>query len=764
MSHDFPWDRSANVIEIEPRDGRFASAVLRQEAGNYLAVVSSASEARRLEERHPELRGHLAVADCRRSLRRNNADVLVLNGASRLSTGYWRAIRHAEWIAVPLTLHPLTGGAWAAGMVRWMRRRLDPARLVEVDGASRRLLVWRNRRRSGGADARRYIPHRFGVEKFLRTLTSKDVPHAVLRWFESLPAVAAGEDLDLLVADEQLTFVRQLLSSGPGLQPIDVYSVTGLPGSDFRRLPYYPPALAREILDTSRLHRDVCRVPDAERHFLSLAYHALYHKGNDSGLPVAEGVAAKRRTDHDYAAHLAQLGAAADYDGPVTLDDLDDHLARRGWRPSHDMMARLAPRNAWLRTKLGRESSAGDDGLAVFLLREEAMKRGGLDRACDFLKRRGFEIAHAGVLDASAAALATSLIRGGNWGRGPWPASGGPPRAVIVTRDSAPIKLNRRQRKKYPFAVNARVFCKDELRDEFNQGVAEADQCNVIHSSDNGREAFEYLQTIYAGRDEWLATIAQPQKLRGASPDVVADVTKSGRRARVEIVWHEGRLVVKKTFKAEMLRFLEREVEFLSALSGKCRYVPPLIARGDSWLMIPYYDDVLRYRRSSGQLLPVAVAQEAMAALREVFEAGYALIDASIDNLLVDRREGLKLFDFEFAHRYEAQPPSFERGFDIIGCPSDFAGDLPIQGGNSYGRNWQPYIGLNLKSLLHDNPGQQQVKRAAYVALHLHRFLPRRLRSVAQGGRIERPSLELATLSAPPAGESPSRSAHRRAA
>ena len=31
-----------------------------------------------------------------------------------------------------------------------------------------------------------------------------------------------------------------------------------------------------------------------------------------------------------------------------------------------------------------------------------------------------------------------------------------------------------------------------------------------------------------------------------------------------------------------------------------------MLAAGESWLIIPYYDDVLRYQRSSGKLLPLA--------------------------------------------------------------------------------------------------------------------------------------------------------------
>jgi hypothetical protein len=57
--------------------------------------------------------------------------------------------------------------------------------------------------------------------------------------------------------------------------------------------------------------------------------------------------------------------------------------------------------------------------------------------------------------------------------------------------------------------------------------------------------------------------------------------------------------------------------------------------------------------------------------------------------------------------------------------PTGFEGDQPIQGGNSYDRNWRPYIGLSLRSLLDDPSWLQHVKRALYFTLHFHRFVPR---------------------------------------
>ena len=127
--------------------------------------------------------------------------------------------------------------------------------------------------------------------------------------------------------------------------------------------------------------------------------------------------------------------------------------------------------------------------------------------------------------------------------------------------------------------------------------------------------------------------------------------------------------------------------------------------------------------------MPRAVARQAIDALRQVYEAGYALIDAHPENLVVDPEHGLKLIDFEFLYRYRQRPATFEASYDIAGCPDDFDGSIPDGGPKCYAQHWQPYIGLSLHSLLHDPPWLQQMKRAVYWLANLPRFGPRRLRT-----------------------------------
>jgi len=765
------WHPGLRIIEFGATDVALGEGLSRAGYHQYLAVTRSEAVAARLANMHPGLQSRVTSARTARAIRQNNGEVLVLNSGSGLHLGRFRSLRHASWIALRVRPTPWLVVSVLLSLAQWLLGRITPPLLLTLSdsrGGTVRLLTFGVRRRQERA-ARRFVPHVLGVERFLRRLERAGVRHAVLRWFETLPTLPPGEDLDLLVDDADLDSVSALLDEGPGLQPVDLYSTTGLPGADYRRMPYFPPYVAEQILARAELRRGLCHVPSPEDHFLSLAYHALYHKGAKSGLPLDRTtVSGVTSAEHDYTNILRRLAAALGIDVPITLIDLDAYLDARGWRPPHDMLVRLGRRNGWLRTRVVAERDHGDPGLSVFLLRAAAVARGGAAKATALLERHGFVVVRTHTIAAEHVSAVSRSIRGGNWGAGPWPASGGPPAVAIVAYDTDPIRPSRRDRRKFPFLVNARLLTKNKIRDAFNEGLPPSSHCNVVHSSDNGREALDYLRTILPhALDEVLGEVARLQSNYRTAEPVIATSTRFGRRAKIEVVERDGQVAVKKTFKANQERFCQREVEALKALAPVVAEVPPLLECAPSWLVVPYYDNVLDYRRSSGRLLPLGVARQAIRALEKVYDAGYALVDASIDNLLVDRREGLKLIDFEFCHRYERRPESFRGSYDVAGCPADFSGDLPIQGGNSYDRNWRPYIGLSLDALMHDPDWLAHLKRGLYYLAHAHRFVPRLLRSYVQqwtGMRREVGSLRVAGDTGT-TGESPRQtSAHRRAA
>lgn len=200
-----------------------------------------------------------------------------------------------------------------------------------------------------------YIPAALGVSGFFAALEARNARHVVLRWFEELPHIEKGHDLDILVADDAVGQVRELLSTWPLGQKIDIYSETGRNGTGYRPdvlkdVPAFPIGVANILLTTVERREGGWLVPAPRPHFLGLAYHAVYLKGHDAGLPAHEGVPPRRTGSRDYAAVLTGLAGQAGQKivQPVTMRSLDEMLAAEGWRPGAEHLATLARANPWI--------------------------------------------------------------------------------------------------------------------------------------------------------------------------------------------------------------------------------------------------------------------------------------------------------------------------------------------------------------------------------------------------------------------------------
>ena len=200
---------------------------------------------------------------------------------------------------------------------------------------------------------RRYIPHGVTVEQFFTSLRDAGVQCAVLRWFDTLPHVAPGEDIDMLVADADLAILGSFLDNISGSVPCDIYTAGGLPGTQYKQRPYFPAALAHSTLSRRLLQDGLYPVPSPADHFHGLAYHAVYQKGPASGLPTMHAdVPPLAEPEHDYAAVLGALRDQLGFETSIDMESLDQHLAERGYRPAKPDLLNLSKSNPWIASHL----------------------------------------------------------------------------------------------------------------------------------------------------------------------------------------------------------------------------------------------------------------------------------------------------------------------------------------------------------------------------------------------------------------------------
>ena len=640
---------------------------------------------------------------------RSSADAVILRAELTPLLWTFRDLSHARLVAVerPAGLGALE--ARAAQLLPRLRGRATPRGRYTCGGRQFDVLELAGARRRR---ARRYLSPYWGVTGLVERLEERGVRYAALRWFENLPELEPGEDLDLLVADEDLATVETLLDEEPGTIPVDLYSESGQTGTDYHGMAYYPPALARQLLERALVHPSGCRVPAPLNHLHSLAYHAVYHKGPSSGLASRTSSVREPDPEHDYTAVLKDLAGSLGVPLELTLEGVDEHLGAVGWQPPPDTLRRLAATNPWIRPPDLDAVEVPEP--AVFLVRERTLDVLTMTDVRRVLGTLGFEVVLERELDDVARRRCAEAMRGGNWSRGPFPRSGGGPAVAVVALHHGPRRPGTALRERYPWLSNTDIYlAKTRIRDLVAARVPEGERFNPVHSSDNEPEAWEYVELAVPDEAETLRAEVRRRREEYATDVPVVAVLSRGRRAKVEVVEHDGGLAVRKTFARPARAHLERELRGLRELTPDVP-VPALLGTGPNWLLTSFHPNRLRIGdRPGGRLVPLSAARGMVDVLRRVHARGFDLIDAKPQNFLLDPG-GLRLIDLEFLHRYDGEPPEFSHLYGFVGVPDDFDGDLPFVDDLSYDLRWLPYVGLSKEALLHDPAWAQHLRRAAF--------------------------------------------------
>ncbi|XKH58861.1 hypothetical protein LG290_09030 [Halomonas sediminis] len=610
---------------------------------------------------------------------------------------------------------------------------------------------------------RRYIDHSLGASGFLKRLKENNVNYVVLRWFEGLPEVAPGEDIDILVADEDIEILTSFVNNKKSRKgiPCDIYSVSGLSGTSWRGLSYYPVENARTILDNAVWLNDIVRVPSPDEHFLSLCFHAVYHKGYASGIPSHGGIFQEKVVDHDYQAELQRLFNNSSFKGSeleMTLEGLDGLLRQAGWRPAYDTLEKMSKANGWIHDELvSKRESIPDNlkGVTVFLVREEGM--GYLDAIKRCIFEDGFDhLIEGSIPPADIQTIATG-IRGGNWGKGPWKKSGGLPAYYFVAFDAKPLVPNAETMKEHVGLYNGRVMlAKRRIRELYNTGKPLLEQCNILHSTDNGAQAIDYLKLIDPGCLEYVDQETSRKCAAFATPfKVIEDLSHHARRAKVELVEFHGRKAICKTFKEGRRVYLEREV--LAREVGKgVSEISDILEVGDNYIVMEFCDgsiediSTLRPIFHGHGFLPIWAIKKIKSTILYYRSLGYECIDFGPHNILFDSKKGLKFIDFEFLEKVDTPSGTLKGNYAWYAVPADFEGDIPVGDSGPYRANWIGYTGLPLFFCVNDFPGYilHPVRFSAYFYISIRNLRKRVVYSsvtfiVSQGHSLVRKSRKL---------------------
>jgi serine/threonine protein kinase len=690
-------NKNLRIIEFSSKSSFFSNQSIKTD--KFLSIIKN-------EDRKESTTICLGEENFLQAIKKNSSDAIIMN-----CTG-WKEIRSLQKTAEAKFLFERVKISNIIPIIYFFVKGLVSGRskfyglFYLKRGIKFSLYVGIKKHKKKKRVTRHYLSPLVGLEDFFQELNNKNISYCILRWFDNLPDIEENEDVDLLVEDNDLNKVYSVIDRKPGIIPFDIYSKTGISGSDFKHLPYYVYSLAERVLENTILYKNVYKVPTMENYFYLLAYHVVFHKGEDSGLHSKQyQVTTVNKSDHDYLYHLKAILHKANIDiDDFTLEGLHNYLDIKGYVPPLDTQYKLSLHNQYLKAYLDDVHHQSEllkefEGLVCFVIREKIIEAGLLEDVEKFIQKEGFAIIRIIRIDESWKNVFTKQVRGGNWNQGPWPSNAGEPSAIVVAFDVLPIKPDSHDHKQHPGLTNKRILSKNRIRKSLNKLFPnKTDWCNGIHSSDNEIQAVEYLTLAGLDKDNVYKEILRYRKAFETQYPVLQVLSCYSRRAKIELISYKGGKAIQKTFKPNCEVFLSNEIEAYT-IFGDINEVPKLLESGENYIITSYIEG----SKPLGNRIDISTLKRCLNLLHKIYDRGYSLLDFKPSNFLIDKNKNIHLIDFEFLHKY-TDKLSFLECYDLVGAPDNI--DLlnkPIikipKGRKQFDVKWQSFTGIRYEEL-----------------------------------------------------------------
>jgi hypothetical protein len=356
------------------------------------------------------------------------------------------------------------------------------------------------------------------VVSVLQKIEELGARYVVLRWADEVPTTmeqenlfGAKNDIDILtdIRSEYLPGLAKVAVCNLGQVACDLYSISGGVMA-YNGMPYYPPILGEEILQHRQKHKNGFYVPGDDIGFLSLAFHLVYHKGLNSGIPSGCELLSVPNPKRPYHQHIENFGrqSGVEIEQPYTLLKMHEYLKKRQWSMPYDLLERWPNKSTWhhyllnLEIELLRPWAQRLPGLLVFFVRGDEKQMA--DITAEELSKK-FQILHVETLSEEQINRVVRLVRGGNWLQRNKNLGLAMPRFAVLCYDHSPVAIDQSDEERntsYPLVRNKNVFIKHQIRETLGRNVTCGDHNNRLHGSDNEYEAQHMLKAIYGDRTE----------------------------------------------------------------------------------------------------------------------------------------------------------------------------------------------------------------------------------------------------------------------
>ncbi|AKL93777.1 methyltransferase domain-containing proetin [Clostridium aceticum] len=275
---------------------------------------------------------------------------------------------------------------------------------------------------------------------------------------------------------------------------------------------------------------------------------------------------------------------------------------------------------------------------------------------------------------------------------------------TIILYNLHPKPLSIEEKNEYRQYDDKNYFLIDSLREQLKLDFGITDIQDYFYHTKNEKESITIVEN--SSKNLMKRLFNQCREIENQYYESFYEVVKTfesfKHRARVEVIKYKNGLAVKKTYKPGNERFLKREIVAHEVLSKKCEIIPPIIEKGNNYIIIPYYENIIEGDSGKSNILRLNIV-EISKFIKFIYDEGYVHADFHPGNFVYSQEEGLKAIDFEFLQKYSKKPKSFKQSYDIIGVPKNFTGDRPNYIGKGlieyYNNLWLKYTGHSLTEI-----------------------------------------------------------------
>ena len=325
-----------------------------------------------------------------------------------------------------------------------------------------------------------YFSNQLGIKGMLDGLREQNLNYVVIRFYQKLPELyRKGGDVDILVSDEDTRALKNYILQNPGNIRVDVWNVSE---PNYKGMSYYLPRLATQILNNSTIGPAGSNIPCQKDSLMSLIYHALYHKGLNSGIVTkTKGLESIDIPNNPYIKEIQNMSNELNLRVGLTMEELDDFMQQEDWRPKIDTLAKIAQWNEWVKVRFFNNNMESGS-VSVFILRESAVRNLLVNDIEHLIKKKGFKIIQSSLLEGDERINAIKYLRGGTWKDAMFTETSSifePAYALVI------IDLHMESHDRF-------ATLKEQIRKKFDTAGP-----SIVHSTDNESEVWDYVNYCF---------------------------------------------------------------------------------------------------------------------------------------------------------------------------------------------------------------------------------------------------------------------------